>query len=141
MPEPVAKLEQAYSAFSAPELIVVIEVGNVGKFLAQAQPRFAAIDRNRCLKRAEQTRKIKMLVRRQMLIRKNQDGVLRKRFPDREEVGSCDRLRQINIANLGDKPRGNRADARGHDAILRAQAGIMSAADRRELRQSDIISK
>src|SRR5271165_3923364 len=122
MPEPVAQLEQTQPAFLTPELAVVIEVRNVGKFLAQAQPRFAAIDRNRSLERTEPAREIEMLVRRQTLIRKDQDCVFRKRFLDGEEIGGFDRQRQVDIANFSDKARGDRADGRGHDAILRTRA-------------------
>src|SRR5262249_56027968 len=43
MPQPVAQLEQAESAFLAPHLVVVIEVGTVGKFLAQTQRRILSI--------------------------------------------------------------------------------------------------
>src|SRR5271166_4471870 len=126
MPEPVAQLEHTQPAFLAPELVVVIEVRNVGKFLTQAQPRFAAIDRNRSLERTEPAREIEMLVRRQMLIRKDQDRVFRERFLDGEEIGGFDRLRRVDIANLGDKARGDRADVGSHDAILRAKARLIS---------------
>ena len=44
VPQPVAQLERANSAFLAPNLVLVIEVGNVGKFFAQTQCRVLSID-------------------------------------------------------------------------------------------------
>jgi hypothetical protein len=60
VPQPVAQLERAKSALLAPDLVLVIEVGNVGKFFAQTQCRVLSIDGNRGLERAEVPREFEV---------------------------------------------------------------------------------
>jgi hypothetical protein len=62
VPQPVAQLERAKSALLAPDLVLVIEVGNVGKFFAQTQCRVLSIDGNRGLERAEVSREVEVLI-------------------------------------------------------------------------------
>src|SRR5260370_30114027 len=52
VPQPVAQLERAKSALLAPDLVLVVEGGNVGKFFAQTQCRVLSISSHPCLQPA-----------------------------------------------------------------------------------------
>src|SRR5262249_25723156 len=107
VPQPVAQLEQAESAFLAPHLVVVIEVGNVGKFLAQTQQRILSINGDRGLERAEMPREVEMLILREMLIGKDQDRVcnIATAAPDPWPYARCPeslvRARPAGVATVG----------------------------------------
>ena len=64
---------------SWPHTLFSGEVGNIGEFLAHAQWRVLAIQRDRGFQRSEVPREIEMLILRQMLIGEDQDRVGRKR--------------------------------------------------------------
>ena len=59
-----------------------------------------------------------MLVLRKMLVGKDQDRVVGERFIDCGQVGGPDGTRQVDIANLGSKPRRDRIDDYGHSDRL-----------------------
>src|SRR5262245_30805407 len=126
MPEPIAQLEQAESAFLTPDLVVVIEVRNVRELLAQAQWRILSIHADRGLKGPEVPREVEMLVLREKLIGENQDRILGEGFFDCLEVGRGDLFRQIDIADFSSEAGCDRIDGYGHDPALRARdvAGI-----------------
>src|SRR5262249_11270237 len=114
MPKPVAELEQADPAVLAPEIAVVIKVRDVGKFLGQPQRRIATMDRNRGLQRTKLPGEFEMLLRRQMLARKDQDGVFRECFLDRSEIGRREGTRQVDVSDLGGEARRDGTDVDGH---------------------------
>ena len=118
MPQPVAELEHALPAFLAPHFIVGAEVGDVGEFLAHAQLRILAMQRDSGLQRSEMPREIEMLILRQMLIGKDQHRVGRERVFDVGKIGRRQRRRQIDVADFGGKARRDRTDGDGHGRCL-----------------------
>ena len=90
MPKPVAQLKQALSAFLAPYIVFVVEVGHISKLLAHAQRLILSIKGDGGLKRSEVLGEVEMLVLREMLIRKDQDRVLGERFIDCCQIDRLD---------------------------------------------------
>ena len=82
MPQPVAELEQPSSRVLAPDFVVGVEIGNVGEFLAHAQFRILAKERDRGLERTEISGEIEMLILRELLIWKDQHRISRERLFD-----------------------------------------------------------
>ena len=101
-------------AFLAPDLVVVIEVRDVGEFLAHPQRRVLAIDADRGLQRAEVLGKIEMLVLREMLIGEDQDRIVREGVLDGLDDRGVERTRQVDIADFSCEARRNRNDGDGH---------------------------
>src|SRR5262249_17588422 len=121
MPEPVSQLERAESAFLTPDLVVMVEVRNVRKLLAQAQWRILSIHADRGLEGPEVPREVEMLVLREKLIGENQDRILGEGFFDCLEVGRGDLFRQVDIADFSSEAGRDRIDGYGHDHALRAR--------------------
>ena len=121
VPQPVAQLEHALPQVLTPHLVFGIEVRNVGEFLAHAQLRVLAVQRDRGLERPKVLGKIEMLILRQLLVGENQHRVFGERVFDRLQVGRRDRPRQIDVANLGGKMRRDRTDGDGHGRCLQSR--------------------
>jgi hypothetical protein len=114
MPQPVAQLKHPNSAVLAPDLVRRIQVGHVGKFLAQPQRRVFAMESNGGLERAELSGEIEMLILGKMLIREDQDSVFDEGFVDRGKISRLDFFRQFDIAHFRCERGRDRDDGDGH---------------------------
>src|SRR6516164_5586638 len=135
MPKPVAQLEQAESAFLTPDLVVMVEVRNVRKLLAQAQWRILSIHADRGLEGPEVPREVEMLVLREKLIGENQDRILGEGFFDCLEVGRGDLFRQVDIADFSSEAGRDRIDGYGHDQTRSASEKRYGPLQRQSLHQ------
>ncbi len=103
VPDPVRQLELPCPRILPPDLVLVVEVGNVGEFFAYPQRRVLA-----------QRREREVLLLRELLVRKDQHRVGRERRFDCREVRRIERPRQVEIADFSGKVFGDRVDADGH---------------------------
>src|SRR5262249_20375575 len=90
------------------------------------QRRTLSINGDRGLERAEVPREVEMLIRREMLIGKDQDCVLREGVFDRLHIRGVDWPSQVDVADFGRKAWRDRINGDGHGHVLGARgfAGV-----------------
>ena len=118
MPQPVAQLEHAQAAVRVPDLVVGVQVGDIGDLGAHAQRRIGPIHADRRLERAEEFRERQVLVDAQVLVGKHQDRVLPERLAQRVGRGGVHGCRQVDVADLGGEAVRDRLDGDAHAGLL-----------------------
>ena len=115
MPQPVAELQLAQPAVRLPELVLVVQVGDVGDVLAHAQDlvRHRGLQ-HRLVHLAEVAGEGDVLLLGQVLVGKDQHGVGPERLLQRFQHLRRQRARKVDVADLGGEILGHGLNGQGH---------------------------
>ena len=118
MPQPVAEIVQPLAVVGLEDAVLGIEIADVGQVLVQAQLVVLARLEDRGLERPEVAGEVELALVVELLVGKDQHGILGEGGADGGEIVGGKRLAERDVAHFGGEIGGDRLDGDGHGFLL-----------------------